>query len=56
MKFAILSLLAVSLLMPAATYAQPRPPSGGGYEQTTQVINDCVRESNNFKKSAKGTE
>lgn len=53
MKYALLSLLAASLLTPAATYAQPRPPGGGGYQQTTQVINDCVRESNNFKKNLK---
>jgi hypothetical protein len=52
MKYVLLSMFASSLLVPAATYAQPRPPSGGGgYQQTTQVINDCVRETNSFKKN-----
>jgi hypothetical protein len=52
MKYAFLACMAVSLLVPASSYAQPRPPTGGGgYQQTTQVINDCVRESNNFKKN-----
>ena len=50
-KYALLVLAAVSLVIPASTHAQPRPPAGGGYQQTTQVINDCVRESNNFKKN-----
>jgi hypothetical protein len=45
-------LAAASLLVPAATYAQPRP-AAGGYQQTTQVINDGVRESNSFKKNLK---
>ena len=52
MKYALLALAAASLLVPSSTYAQPRPPNGGGgYQQTTQVINDCVRESNSFKKN-----
>lgn len=43
----------MALLVPASIHAQPRPPAGGGYQQTTQVINDCVRESNSFKKNLK---
>jgi hypothetical protein len=51
MKYAFLALAATSLLVPASTQAQPRPPTGDSYQQTTQVINDCVRESNSFKKN-----
>ena len=51
MKYALLLVGAAALLVPASTNAQPRPPAGGGYQQTTQVINDCVRESNSFKKN-----
>lgn len=51
MKYALLLLATASFLLPASTYAQPQPPAGTDYQQTTQVINDCVKESNSFKKN-----
>jgi hypothetical protein len=50
MRCALLSLWAAWLLISTAAYSQQGPPTGDN-EQTTQVINDCVRDSHNFKKN-----